>query len=130
MTTDVSVCALSEEDATLILFAGVARSHYYNGLARPANLFVYIRRGLAMHWLPEDLREHVRAYPDNMSKFFLTLAALRKSGLIADHGSGYAMTEKGAAAVEELLRARNYNLDHLTYYVGSRSRAMESRAQI
>ncbi len=117
MTTDCPVNELTEEDAILILFAGVARSHYYNGLARPANLFIYIRRGLRMQWLPEDLREHVRAYPNNTTKLFLSLWSLQGSGLLMDHGSGYSITEEGAARVAEMLGGRDYTLERLTYYV-------------
>ena len=118
MTTDSTVHELNQEDATLILFAGIARSHYYNGLVRLVNLVSYIRRALAMQWLREDLQEHVGAYPDNTGKLFLTLDALRRLGLIVDHGSGYAITEEEAARVAELLNGRDYALEHLTYSVG------------
>lgn len=118
MTTDAPVRDLSEEDAMLILFAGVARSRYYNGLAGPPDLFGYCRRGIRMKWLPEELREHAQTHWDNPTKLFLTLESLRESGLLMSTGAGYAITPEGAAAVEKLLYGKGYTLDHLTYYVG------------
>ncbi len=118
MTTQSPADQVSGEDATLILFAGVARSRYHYGLARPVHLFGYCRRGLNMKWLPIELRKHAQAHLDNASKLFLTLESLQGSGLLISTGAAYAITEKGAAAVEELLNGKDYSLDQLTYYVG------------
>lgn len=118
MTTDCPVLELSEEDATLILFAGIARSSYYNGLARPVNLFAYVRRGLNMKWLPDDLQAQARIHSDDAINIFRVLRLLQEQEMIKDLGSAYAMTQKGAVAVDDLLWGRNYTLDTLTYYVG------------
>lgn len=113
-----TVSELSPLDATLILFAGVARSSQFNGLARPASLYGFCHRGLNAWWLPEELHPQATAFVSTSSDIFNLLEQLREKGLLNNLGSGYAMTPVGASAIADLMRERNYTLDDLTRHAG------------